>query len=33
MEPPCCQLHVWTPELGLVTHTSYIGQFPAEPDR
>ncbi len=32
MEPPCCQLHVWTPELGLVTHTSYIGQFPAEPE-
>jgi 3',5'-cyclic-AMP phosphodiesterase len=27
MEPPACQLHVWSAETGLVTHTSYIGQF------
>ena len=27
MEPPACQLHVWNPATGLVTHTSYIGQF------
>ncbi len=27
MEPPACQLHVWSPDTGLVTHTSYIGQF------
>ena len=27
MEPPACQLHVWSPETGLITHTSYIGQF------
>lgn len=32
LEPPCCQLHLWRPELGLVTHTSYIGGFPAAPD-
>jgi 3',5'-cyclic AMP phosphodiesterase CpdA len=27
MEPPACQLHVWTPGVGLVTHTSYIGEY------
>jgi 3',5'-cyclic-AMP phosphodiesterase len=27
MEPPACLLHVWTDALGLVTHTSYIGDF------
>jgi 3',5'-cyclic AMP phosphodiesterase CpdA len=27
MEPPACQLHVWTPGCGLVSHTSYIGVF------
>jgi 3',5'-cyclic AMP phosphodiesterase CpdA len=27
MEPPACQLHVWSPETGLITHTSYIGNF------
>ncbi len=27
MEPPACQLHVWSPGTGLITHTSYIGQF------
>jgi len=27
MEPPACQLHVWTAETGLVSHTSYIGDF------
>lgn len=25
--PPACLLHWWTPEHGLVTHTSYIGRF------
>jgi 3',5'-cyclic-AMP phosphodiesterase len=27
MEPPACLLHVWTEALGLVTHTSYIGDY------
>ncbi len=27
MEPPACQLHLWTPEHGVVSHTSYIGAF------
>lgn len=27
MEPPCCQLHFWSPQTGLVTHTSYIGDY------
>jgi Icc protein len=27
MEPPACLLHVWTDALGLVTHTSYIGEY------
>jgi 3',5'-cyclic-AMP phosphodiesterase len=27
MEPPACQLHVWEPVTGLITHTSYIGDF------
>jgi len=27
MEPPACQLHIWSPQTGLVTHTSYIGDF------
>lgn len=27
MEPPACLLHVWSEAMGLVTHTSYIGDF------
>jgi Icc protein len=27
IEPPACQLHVWRPGTGLVSHTSYIGDF------
>jgi Icc protein len=27
MEPPAYQLHAWSPDGGLVTHTAYIGQF------
>jgi 3',5'-cyclic AMP phosphodiesterase CpdA len=27
MEPPACQLHVWSAGTGLITHTSYIGEF------
>jgi 3',5'-cyclic AMP phosphodiesterase CpdA len=27
MEPPACQLHVWRADAGLVTHTSYVGDF------
>jgi len=27
MEPPACQLHVWSADTGVVTHTSYIGDF------
>jgi 3',5'-cyclic AMP phosphodiesterase CpdA len=28
MEPPACQLHLWRPGVGLVSHVSYIGEFP-----
>jgi len=28
MEPPACLLHLWRPGVGLVTHTSHIGDFP-----
>lgn len=28
LEPPGYQLHLWRPEMGLVTHTAYIGKFP-----
>ena len=32
MEPPACHLHYWRPDTGLVTHTSYIGDYgPATP--
>jgi Icc protein len=27
MEPPAFQLHLWSPEAGLVTHTVPIGKF------
>jgi 3',5'-cyclic AMP phosphodiesterase CpdA len=27
MEPPACQLHLWRPGVGLVSHVSYIGEF------
>jgi 3',5'-cyclic AMP phosphodiesterase CpdA len=27
MEPPACLLHLWRPDVGLVTHTSSIGAF------
>jgi Icc protein len=27
MEPPACQLHWWTPEQGVVSHLSFIGDF------
>src|SRR5213594_52658 len=27
MEPPACLLHVWRAGAGLVTHTSYVGEF------
>ena len=27
MEPPACQLHLWTQGGGVVSHTSYIGAF------
>jgi 3',5'-cyclic AMP phosphodiesterase CpdA len=26
--PPACLLHLWDPAHGLVSHTSYIGQYP-----
>jgi 3',5'-cyclic-AMP phosphodiesterase len=29
LEPPACLLHLWRPGHGLVTHTSYIGDYPA----
>jgi len=29
MEPPACHLHYWRPDTGLVTHTSYIGDYGA----
>ena len=25
MEPPACLLHVWWPEIGMLTHTNVIG--------
>ena len=28
MEPPACQLHLFDPARGIVSHTSYIGSFP-----
>lgn len=28
LEPPACQLHLWRPDAGLVSHTSYVGTFP-----
>lgn len=31
MEPPACQLHLWLPGQGLVSHTSYIGFAATEP--
>ena len=27
MEPPACLLHAWRAGAGLVTHTSYVGEF------
>jgi 3',5'-cyclic AMP phosphodiesterase CpdA len=27
MEPPAILLHVWRPDTGLVTHTSFIGEY------
>jgi 3',5'-cyclic AMP phosphodiesterase CpdA len=27
MEPPACQIHVWQPGTGLISHTSYTGRF------
>ena len=27
MEPPACQLHLWTPGEGIVSHASYIGEY------
>jgi 3',5'-cyclic AMP phosphodiesterase CpdA len=27
MEPPACQIHVWRGDGGLISHTSYIGEF------
>jgi 3',5'-cyclic AMP phosphodiesterase CpdA len=27
MEPPACLLHVWRPDTGLLSHTSYVGDF------
>lgn len=26
--PPACLLHLWDPAHGLISHTSYIGQYP-----
>lgn len=26
--PPACMLHLWDPQHGLVSHTSYIGAYP-----
>jgi 3',5'-cyclic AMP phosphodiesterase CpdA len=28
LEPPACQLHLWRPGVGLVSHVSYIDEFP-----
>jgi len=27
MEPPACLLHLWRPGVGVVSHTSYIGDY------
>lgn len=27
-EPPACQLHLWSEGAGLVSHTSFIGEYP-----
>lgn len=27
LEPPACHLHLWGSDTGLVTHSSYVGQF------
>ena len=27
MEPPACQFHVWRPDTGLISHTSYTGDY------
>jgi 3',5'-cyclic AMP phosphodiesterase CpdA len=27
MEPPACLLHLWRPDLGVVSHTSYVGDY------
>ncbi len=27
LEPAACQLHVWRDDVGLVSHTSYIGDY------
>lgn len=29
MEPPALHLHLWHPQAGVITHTSYIGDFDA----
>jgi 3',5'-cyclic AMP phosphodiesterase CpdA len=27
LEPPACQIHLWRPDTGLISHTSYIGDW------
>jgi hypothetical protein len=27
MEPPACQLHLWAQGEGVVSHTSYVGEY------
>ena len=27
LEPPACLLHLWAPGQGMITHTSYVGDF------
>ena len=27
MDPPACHLHLWRPEIGLITHLSFIGEY------
>ena len=27
MEPPAFQLHLWSDDAGLISHTAYIGRF------
>ena len=27
MEPPACQIHLWRDDLGLISHTSYTGEY------